>query len=238
MNENQLENRTPPELWDEKQLLERCEGYKEFSSGTIELSYKVALECLELKSGDSILDIGCGRGEIIKECSKITPRAVGIDYSIAAVKIARDYAGCGNIVQCSATNLPFKDNTFKYVTILGFMECLNQEDLKLCVQESKRVLTNNGTILITTPNSLGVAFFTFCDKAFHLLTFKKKQSISNWYGSPLVRSTMNYFSLRSLLRKNGLKYRIWFDRNAKGRLPGFIYKILFFTAPIYCLAQK
>jgi SAM-dependent methyltransferase len=238
MNKTHSGKKTPPEFWDEKQLLERCEGHREFSTGNVEPSYKTVLEYLALKPGDKILDIGCGRGEIIKECSNITPWAVGIDYSVAAIKIAHSYAGSGNIVRCSAINLPFRDDAFGHVTMLGFMECLNKEDLNLCLQESKRVLANNGTILITTPNSWGVAFFTFFDNVFNLLVYRKKRSASNWYDSPLVNSRMNYFSLRGILRKNGLKPRIWFDPSTKGRLPGLVYKILFFTAPLYCLAKK
>lgn len=238
MNMSPSDKRTPPELWDEKQLLERCEGHREFLAGTIESSYRRALEYLNLKSSDKILDIGCGRGEIVKECLKITPWAIGIDYSVSATKIASSHTRSGHIVQGSATTLPFRNDTFECITMLGFIECLNQEDLELCLQESKRVMTNNGIIFITTPNSLGVAVFSFFDKLFRLLTLRKKPNTSSWYGSPLVCSTMNYFSLRTLLQKNGLKSKIWFDQSAKGRLPSFIYKMLFFTAPIYCLAKK
>jgi len=78
----------PPELWDERCLLTRCEGYKEFLKGEIESSYTQALRLLKPGSNERILDIGCGRGEIVKECAKVTEGAVGIDYSLAAVTVS------------------------------------------------------------------------------------------------------------------------------------------------------
>jgi ubiquinone/menaquinone biosynthesis C-methylase UbiE len=160
-----------------------------------------------------------------------------MDYSADAVNIAHHYAESGNVIRGTATNFPFQNNVFDYVTILGFIECLDKEDIAKCLQESKRVLKQDGKIYLATPNAFGVIFFEFFATLHNLIVLRKNPKKNNWHHSRYVCSTFNYFSLRQLLKKNCLKPRIRFDSSTKGRLPSFVYKILFFTAPLHCIAE-
>ncbi len=229
----------PPELWDERCLLTRCEGYKEFLKGEIESSYTQALRLLKQGSNERILDIGCGRGEIVKECAKVTEGAVGIDYSLAAVKIANNHVGTGNIVRASATHLPFKNRVFDGIVMLGFINHLCEEELEMCLQESKRVLKQDGRVLITTPNSFGIALFHVFNIIYRLLFHHQRLPLRSYYhNDPLRVNLKNYLSLRKILKKCGFEPKIWYDIEVKGVAPSIVYRILFFTGPLYCIAIK
>jgi ubiquinone/menaquinone biosynthesis C-methylase UbiE len=232
-------DRIPPELWDEKQLLTRCEYYKEFLEGEIGPSYKKALGLLKPEPNKMILDIGCGRGEIVKECAKVTDWAVGVDYSFAAVKISKNYVGAGNIVRASATHLPFKNEVFDDIAMLGFINHLSEKDLIMCLQESKRVLRADGRMLITTPNMLGVALFHALGSAYRLLLRRQKVPIRpEYFDSSLRLNSKNYLSLRRILSECGFKPKIWFDAWLEGNAARIVCKILFFVGPLYCIAEK
>ncbi len=97
-----------------------------------------------------ILDIGCGTGETIaflqREYSKA--KVFGVDSSDKAVRYSRSRK-LRNISKADANKLPFKNNYFDVVLFLDVLEHI-KDDLK-AVREAKRVLKNNGIIIVTSP---------------------------------------------------------------------------------------
>src|SRR3989338_9315460 len=71
-------------------LSDRCDGYKEFLNNK-SLSYikKKQLKLLNPKEGDRILDIGCGRSEVLYHCAKQGAAVFGLDYSKDALEISK-----------------------------------------------------------------------------------------------------------------------------------------------------
>ena len=63
----------PPELYTKEYFLHACEGYEEFSETQGErLSRRLsaALAVAAVTPGMKVLDVGCGRGEILRHCLK------------------------------------------------------------------------------------------------------------------------------------------------------------------------
>jgi cyclopropane fatty-acyl-phospholipid synthase-like methyltransferase len=44
----------------------------------------------EVKPGMQVLDVGCGRGEILRHVTKLGAHAFGVDYAEVAVKLSRE----------------------------------------------------------------------------------------------------------------------------------------------------
>ncbi len=150
----------PSVLYDENYFLSACEGYSEFlSSEGAYLSRRLAeaLTIAGIAAGMHVLDIGCGRGEILRHIHNLGGRPVGIDYAEAAVRLSRrtvqtaqDIIG---IYQADAQRLPFADGQFHRVLMLDIVEHLYPHELDRALSEARRVLRPGGRIIIhTAPN--------------------------------------------------------------------------------------
>ena len=150
-------------LYDEKYFLSVCEGYQEFVSSEGEyLSQRLteALAVAGIAPGMRVLDVGCGRGEILRHTTALGARAYGIDYAAAAVQLSGRIAAQQamedhpvGIYQASALYLPFPDNFFDRILLLDIVEHLYPPELAAALTEVWRVLKPGGRIVIhTAPN--------------------------------------------------------------------------------------
>ncbi|WP_407421866.1 class I SAM-dependent methyltransferase [Methanobrevibacter sp.] len=110
------------------------------------------LKHLDIKSGDIILDVGCGGGINIKRMVQDAKKVYGIDYSIESVKLSRKVNekliddGKVEIMKGNVKDLPFEDNSFDIVT--AFETVYFWPDIEKCFGEVKRVLKPGGIFLI------------------------------------------------------------------------------------------
>ena len=153
----------PSVLYDEAYFLNVCEGYQEFVSTEGEyLSQRLAeaLAVAGIAPGMRVLDVGCGRGEILRNTTKLGAQAYGIDYAAVAVHLSKKLAlqqhENGNkvgVYQASALYLPFDSDSFDRVLMLDIVEHLYPAELNVAFTEAKRVLKPGGRIVIhTAPN--------------------------------------------------------------------------------------
>lgn len=153
----------PSTLYNEQYFLSVCEGYQEFLSSEGEyLSQRLteARAVAGIASGMAVLDVGCGRGEMLRSTTRLGARAFGIDYAEVAVrlsqKIARQEAEDGHpvgVYQASALYLPFHAGTFDRVLMFDIVEHLYPAELDLALSEARRVLKPGGRIIVhTAPN--------------------------------------------------------------------------------------
>lgn len=104
-----------------------------------------------LKAGESVLDLGCGTGDLtLAAARKVGPggRVTGIDFSCAMLALAREKAraaGAGNaeFVRGGADSLPFPDGTFDAVVSAFVLRSL-AGIRESCASEIKRVLRPGG----------------------------------------------------------------------------------------------
>ncbi len=153
----------PSTLYDETYFLSVCEGYQEFvSTAGAYLSQRLAeaLVVAGIAPGMSVLDVGCGRGEILRNTAKLGARVHGIDYASVAVELSRKLAvqqaeeeHTIGVYQASALYLPFDTASFDRVLMLDIVEHLYPEELATALAEAQRVLKPGGRIIIhTAPN--------------------------------------------------------------------------------------
>lgn len=108
-----------------------------------------------------IIDVGCGFGDDIKSIANIVKKAVGIDNNLEGVKEAkRNLAKFKNveIFLEDAKRIHFFDNTFDYVICLGNTFGNLGEDKYKVLKEMKRVIKNNGKIVISIYSEKALPF--------------------------------------------------------------------------------
>lgn len=94
----------------------------------------------------SIIDVGCGAGDVI-DSLKVIGNALGVDNDKHIVNFNREN---GRDVRFGDINkLDFPDNSFDMVTLLEILEHL--EDDRGGIKEAFRVLKPKGMILVTVP---------------------------------------------------------------------------------------
>lgn len=101
---------------------------------------KAMVEHYGIKPGDRILDVGCGKGFLLYEFTKLVPgvQVEGIDISEYAIKNAKEEVR-PFLKVANANNLPFDDKSFAFVVSITTLHNLYCFDVFKALQEIERV---------------------------------------------------------------------------------------------------
>lgn len=119
-----------------------------------QLNLKAAIE--NTKAGDLVLDVGCGTGAIMIDLARVKRNCFGIDplHEISLSR-ARDNAAKNDVdvalIQSFSEHLPFQSKIFDMVLLFSTLQHVANQDETL--REVKRVLKDNGMLLISVPMS-------------------------------------------------------------------------------------
>lgn len=103
----------------------------------------------QLKTGQKVLDVGCGMAHLLYELTQIVPglSVFGIDISEYALQHAKEEVR-GKLSYGQAQNIPFRDREFDLVISLAVLHNLKVYDLKKAVGEIERVSKGNSYIMV------------------------------------------------------------------------------------------
>lgn len=102
-------------------------------------------------AGRRVLEVACGAGLGLGYLARTATKVIGGDYTENLLRIAQShYQGKVPLVGLDAHQLPFRDGTFDLVIIFEAIYYLSYAG-KVIV-ESRRVLSDGGTLLISTWN--------------------------------------------------------------------------------------
>jgi 2-polyprenyl-3-methyl-5-hydroxy-6-metoxy-1,4-benzoquinol methylase len=102
--------------------------------------------------GKKVLDVGCGTGYGSSYLAELASSVVGIDLSRQALRFARARYRKPNLqyLRMNAEKLNFPSRSFDFVISTENFEHLSNQEMNL--REMARVLTQDGILLLGTPN--------------------------------------------------------------------------------------
>lgn len=239
-----------PELYDEVYFLSSCEGYDEFiTSEGAHLSRRLtqALEAAEIAPGMRVLDVGCGRGEILHHCAELGAQAYGMDYALVAAQMAQRLAtGDGEernaayVCLADAKQLPFSATSFDRVLMFDLVEHLHPWELDQALAEARRVLRPDGRLIIHTAPNVYYNRYAYPVVRFVRTLMNQK---TNYPRDPraIVPANLDVhvneqsaWSLWWVLRRAGFRARVWLDTPPQNRREGWVFRCarhIFFNWP-------
>lgn len=157
----------PSTLYTEEYFLTACEGYDVFlASEGVQLSRRLqdAFSVAGVTPSMRVLDVGCGRGEILRHCMRLGAEVHGIDYAEVAARLSRDAITAeradganpplpAGVCRADAKRLPYPTRYFDRVLMFDVVEHLHPWELQQAMIEVRRVLKDDGRFIVhTAPN--------------------------------------------------------------------------------------
>lgn len=192
---------------------------------------RYCLELADLKPGMRILDVGCGRGEVVLYCARQGIKAVGIDYSKEAISIAKQARARHTTAEQRRMRFICDDvkniegESFDRIFMLDLVEHLYDWELYQLFQSSKKLLAPAGEIIIHTLPNRWIYEISYRKLLRRVLPWLPEDPRSEKEKTIHVNE-MSITRLDNLLRENGLNCRIWLDelivRQAKWHANGML----------------
>ncbi len=135
------------DYWDGDRRI--CYGGYRYMEGRWEKVARALAEHYGIKPGDKVLDVGCGKGYLLYDFTKIVPgvEVYGMDVSPYAIENAkeeiRDRLQVGH-----AKQLPFPDQYFDLVVSITTLHNLHNYDLDPALREIERVGKKNKYVCV------------------------------------------------------------------------------------------
>jgi ubiquinone/menaquinone biosynthesis C-methylase UbiE len=217
----------PAAEYSKEYFLTECDGYTEYGIGKgTELAPRLGAlwEYLSPDPAARVLDVGCGRGEMVVKCARNGVHAVGLDYSSSALELAKQAIEraevCGmerwrspGLLQGNCMALPFADESFDRAIMSDIVEHLYPRELDAAVGEIHRVLRTGGELLVhTMPN---LSYYRYGYPLFRLAQRLRGHSLP---ADPRARYRFAHVhvneqtprSLQSVLARAGFSHRrVW-----------------------------
>lgn len=156
----------------------------------------------------SVLDIGFGRGEMLKYLFDGGWNAVGVDCSEAAIKKAREEIGEREITLLNkeVTEMEFPKNTFNLVLFLNVWEHLNESEVDAVLSAVEKCLKKDGYYIAqTSPTRYQIKIGHFL---MNLLGLKPNSPA--WH-----INEQSYGSVLNSLKEHNLTGKVWLERTPK-----------------------
>ncbi len=116
------------------------------------------LAASELGNARTILDIGCGDGQISRMMAAVGAQVVGIDPTWNQIRVAHDRSGGADYLRATASEMPFADAAFDAAVACLVFEHIDAVDA--AIEEVARVIKPGGRFcfflnhpLLQTPGS-------------------------------------------------------------------------------------
>ena len=135
------------DYWDGDRKI--CYGGYRYMEGRWEKVARAMAEYYGIKAGDRVLDVGCGKGFLLFDFTKVVPgvEVYGLDISEYAIQNSKeeikDHLRVGN-----AIDLPFEDHSFEFVYSITTLHNLHCYDLDKALREIERVGKKNKYICV------------------------------------------------------------------------------------------
>ena len=135
------------DYWDGDRKI--CYGGYRYMEGRWEKVARAMAAHYGIKPGDKILDVGCGKGFLLFDFTKVVPgvEVYGLDISEYAIENSKEEIK-GRLQVGNAIKLPFEDHSFDFVYSITTLHNLHCYDLDKALREIERVGKKNKYICV------------------------------------------------------------------------------------------
>jgi ubiquinone/menaquinone biosynthesis C-methylase UbiE len=189
---------------------EPCEGI-EWPRDKVEAMVSTIVDGLDLKGSDTLADLGCGGGWIMKLLEPHSRWVMGLDFCWDMLKNARLIHPQGCLVQGAIGRLPVKDNTFdKALSYFVFLNFVEDAFIEAALLDVRRILKKGGCALIgqipdgersKDYDAAKAQYLDYCRRVFTL-------GASNRDIQRVPQKLFNVSKLRSFLEREKIRYEI------------------------------
>lgn len=229
-------------IYSRAYFLNDCEGYQHFNSSKgkfLSPRLKKFLELADVQSGRRILDIGCGRGELLLHAAWRGAEAWGLDLSRQALQLAAEMQKYWSkespelarkilLLQGEACKLPLATESFDLIFLADIIEHLEPTQCNALFCELRRVLRYGGQVVIhSSPNRIfhrwGLRLYWLLGRlAGKKLPWNIQHLLPLGCQPPFHVNEQSVNSLRRELRRTGFRCpRLWVEKN-----PHYVYFLL------------
>lgn len=205
---------------------------------------KKALELADIKEGMRVLDIGCGRGEILfYALQKNVEQAIGIDYSKDIIDLALETLKQYPIAQqkkiqfikSDVKEIDLKEKYFDRIFLTDIVEHLHDWELDILFSKLRKCLKDDGFLIIhTLPNKW---VYEYGYKYVRILFRKLPQDPRGEKEKIFHVNEQTIPHLASILKRNHFYYKInleqflpdqaaWYRNHTFGDRRDTLYKII------------
>lgn len=124
-----------------------------------------------------VIDLGCGCGAAVAMLSESGLFSIGVDINLSAIAVARHNAARHDkaaFVVASATNLPFKNDSFNSGYAFEMLEHIWPNDQVAVHNELQRVLKASAQFVATVPLGMN------CYNHTHVSFFSRESMLAQW----------------------------------------------------------
>jgi ubiquinone/menaquinone biosynthesis C-methylase UbiE len=210
----------PPGVYDETYYRTACAGFQDWAPSegrAMSGLYAYVFSRLAVRPGQTLVDIGTGRGELLAVAARAGVAAIGIEYSKAAIALARqtlvaqEIADGARVLLADARSLPVDDASADAATMLDVVEHLTPGELDAALAEARRILRPGGRLYIHTfPNR------TVYEVTYRLQRLLRRSRRNGWPADPRMdyERTMHVneqtvTTLRRALEPHFREVRVW-----------------------------
>jgi len=151
--------RVNPKEYSEKYFENYCTGYDHWQNSAgqkMDPRLEAAFKLGRVRTGMTVVDYGCGRGELVTKSSLRGAIATGFDYSIGAINMCRKIVPKNTAAKfelIKRPNLKLKDKSVDIIFFVDVIEHLYPEEVDIVLKEFKRILKTKGKLIVhTAPN--------------------------------------------------------------------------------------
>ncbi len=167
------------------------------------------------ENNGSLLDIGTGSGKLIQILyEEKNIECTGVDTNSEMLKEAKNKLKNTTITLLKIEankKLPFKNNSFNYITICNVLFHLDKEGIDFLMKESQRILKDKGKIIVLTPTgSSGILkltqkYFSFKNLGIYIWYFATKKRSKTWKNNHYLKqyTAQNIITYQTQTPMNG-----------------------------------
>mgnify|MGYP001210634894 FL=1 len=143
------------DYYSDKLYAERLKRVYEIAPPRVQQYFEAEINHVlkNIRSGDMVLDLGCGFGRIVPKLARLAKSVVGIDTSFTSLLFGQEMlSGISNcyLLQMNAIRLAFRNNLFDVVVCVQNGISAFHVDQKELIKESIRIAKRGGKILFSS----------------------------------------------------------------------------------------